>query len=86
MKRMAEIKIQSIKYKGGECLICGYNKHLAALQFHHTDPKHKDFGIADFRNRSFEKLKSELDKCILLCANCHSIEHASDIWNAYPIE
>jgi len=83
MERAAKIKIQSIEYRGGKCSVCGYKKHLAALQFHHTEPEHKDFRISILRNRSFEKLKSELDKCIVLCANCHAVEHASDLWNSY---
>lgn len=71
-----KIKIESIKYKGGKCEICGYNKCNAALEFHHLDPNEKDFGIASKGyTRSWEKIKAELDKCIIVCANCHREIH-----------
>lgn len=68
------IKQQCVNYLGGSCSKCGYNKCLAALDFHHLDPKQKDKEYINFRF-TFEKMKSELDKCILLCANCHREEH-----------
>ena len=73
-----EVKLECIKYKGGECIRCGYNKCPAALIFHHPDPNEKDFGLSSNGiSRSFEKSKSELDKCVLVCSNCHAeIHHA----------
>lgn len=59
-----------IGYKGGECVECGYKKCLSALHFHHIDPNEKDFTISG-KSWSFERLKEEVDKCILLCSNCH---------------
>lgn len=57
-------------------MLCGYSKCIAALDFHHTDPSKKDFGISSGGyTRSFEKIKDELDKCILVCANCHRELH-----------
>ena len=67
-------KLKAIEYKGGCCQICGYNKSIRALQFHHLDPTQKDFGISG-GTKSFEKMKPELDKCILVCANCHCEIH-----------
>jgi len=67
-------KLKAIEYKGGKCQICGYNKCTRSLQFHHLDPNKKDFGISG-GTKSFEKLKPELDKCILVCANCHGEIH-----------
>lgn len=67
-------KLKAIEYKGGKCVICGYNKSVRALQFHHVDPSQKDFGISG-STKSFEKLKPELDKCVLVCANCHAEIH-----------
>ena len=65
-----------VEYKGGKCERCGYNKSFAALDFHHEDPSEKDFTIAHARHRSFnEEMKKELDKCILVCANCHREIH-----------
>ena len=63
-------KIKLIEYKGGSCEKCNYNKSVSALQFHHLDPKEKDFQIGG-SSYSFENLKKEVDKCILVCANCH---------------
>lgn len=68
-------KIRAVEYKGGKCEHCGYNRCLQALQFHHRDPELKDFGIASARSWTWERLEEELDKCILLCANCHAEEH-----------
>lgn len=76
MKRRKELLIKSIDYKGGCCKMCGYNKCLAALEFHHLDPKSKVFSISVSGNtRSWERIKEELDKCILLCVNCHRELH-----------
>ena len=56
---------------------CGWTGNQAALQFHHTNPQKKDFIIGNVANRNWEIIKTELDKCILLCANCHSIRHST---------
>jgi len=71
-KRRRVIKAKAIEYKGGKCQLCGYNKYQGALELHHIDPKQKEFSIG-YRghSRSWERVKSELDKCILICANCH---------------
>lgn len=67
-------KLKAIEYKGGKCQICGYNKSIRALTFHHINPEEKSFGISG-GTKSFEKLKPELDKCILVCQNCHAEIH-----------
>jgi hypothetical protein len=69
------VKIKLIEYKGGKCVKCGYNKCIEALHFHHVDPKEKDFSISG-KTLSFEKMKKEVDKCILVCSNCHSEIHS----------
>lgn len=70
-KRRRKVKQMAIEYKGDKCQICGYNKYQGALEFHHINGK-KEFGIGDKGyTRSWESIKSELDKCILVCANCH---------------
>ena len=76
-KRRDKLKILAVEYKGGCCQKCGYNKNIAALEFHHLDPSEKDFGIA-YRGytRSWDTVKKELDKCILVCANCHREIHS----------
>lgn len=75
--RRFSIKQKCIDYKGGRCERCGYDKCPAGLTFHHLDPKEKDFNISNSHCRAFAKIKSELDKCIMLCQNCHTEEH----WN-----
>jgi len=75
-KRRKEIRQLAIKYKGGRCLICHYSKCLKALEFHHLESDKKDFGIsAKGYTRSWNATKKELDKCVLLCANCHRELH-----------
>src|SRR3989344_6926287 len=71
-KRRRKIKEMAIAYKGGKCQLCSYNRYQGAFDLHHLNPKAKEFGIADKGyTRSWEKVKAELDKCILVCANCH---------------
>ena len=76
LTRQRNLKKDAINYKGGKCVSCGYNKCQGALEFHHIDPNEKDFTIAHVRHTSFEKIKEELDKCILLCSNCHREIHS----------
>jgi 5-methylcytosine-specific restriction endonuclease McrA len=79
-KYLANLKLKAIKYGGGECQKCGYDKCWKALHFHHIDPSLKEFGIFESRagfpkSRSWPKMQKEIDKCILLCANCHAEIH-----------
>ena len=68
----------AISYKGGKCSICGYEKCPEAMEFHHPEPTKKDFGISSKGyTRGWEKVKKELDKCVMLCANCHREVHAN---------
>jgi hypothetical protein len=54
-------------------VLCGYDRYVGALQFHHRDPATKEFNIATgLTNRSLAKLKSEAAKCVLVCGNCHA--------------
>ena len=76
-RRREKTKQILIEYKGGRCQICGYDKCIGALEFHHLNPLEKEFGIGqDGITRSLEKNKEEVDKCILVCANCHREIHA----------
>lgn len=55
---------------------CGYNRCVESLEFHHRDPKQKDFAISIKAYKEFsQKVKDELDKCDVLCRNCHTEEH-----------
>lgn len=71
-KRMKQMYVD---YLGGKCKICGYDKTTAALQFHHLDPSQKEFELSRAVTKSFDLAKPELDKCVLLCANCHAEVH-----------
>ena len=73
-ERVQKIKEQCVEYKGGACQHCGIVDHACVYDFHHIEGK--DFSIGKRKNLSFERLKSELDKCELLCANCHRKVHA----------
>ena len=72
-----KLRLELIEYKGGKCEICGYCKCYDALEFHHKNPEEKEFGISNGNTVSIEKLKKEVDKCSLLCANCHREVHAN---------
>lgn len=75
-KRRESLKIKAVEYKGGKCEYCQYSKYIGALDFHHLEPTGKDFSIStDGFTRSWEFLRLELDKCIMLCSNCHREEH-----------
>lgn len=75
-RRRMKVKKMSVAYKGGCCEHCGYDKCIGALEFHHKDPTQKDFGIAsNNHNKAWSVIQAELDKCLMLCANCHREEH-----------
>lgn len=74
-ERRRKLKELAIEYKGGKCTRCNYNKSKSALEFHHLDPSEKEFGIGSGDTKSWQKLKLELEKCILVCANCHREIH-----------
>jgi len=74
-KRRKALRMKAIMYKGGKCSVCGYKKCISALDFHHLAGK--GFGLsANGLTRSWEKTRIELDKCILVCANCHREIHS----------
>ena len=68
-------KTEAVKIKGGKCARCGWSGPIAGFSFHHT--RDKEFEIADAANIAWAKLRIELEKCELLCLNCHSIEHSN---------
>lgn len=77
-----QLKEDCIKLMGGKCMVCGYNSHLEAMDFHHINPEKKEYGISQIMNKAITNktlltfLKKEIEKCILLCSNCHSELHA----------
>lgn len=75
-KRRRKIREDAIKYLGGKCIFCGYDRCSAALDFHHLVENQKKFGLSqNGLTRSWAKTKLELSKCILVCANCHREIH-----------
>lgn len=70
-KRRKKLRQRALEYKGGQCQLCGYKRCIEALEFHHFLDE-KNFGISHKGyTRSWEKVKRELEICVLLCANCH---------------
>ena len=72
--------INTIKVERG-CANCGYNKHSAALDFNHRDPSTKSFNVSQDPKVALEKLMKEIDKCDVLCANCHRIHTQNEKHN-----
>lgn len=75
------MKKRAIELRGGRCERCGYDKCIAALEFHHRNPEEKSFRLGDGYNHCWEDFLKEVDKCELLCANCHAEEHYSQVYN-----
>lgn len=74
--RRKQLKVNLVNYFGGKCIKCGYDKCIAALEFHHRDPNKKDFGLSmSGLTRSWKRLLEEAKKCDLVCANCHAEIH-----------
>lgn len=76
-QRKQRVKQMAVEYLGGKCIRCGYNRCVYALDCHHKDKTTKSFNISGAHSRSWKAIKEELDKCVLLCANCHrEVEYA----------
>jgi hypothetical protein len=75
LKRLRNIKSRLVEYMGGVCKHCGNKYPDVVFDFHHLDPSNKEV-TTNLRNRSYESALKEVKKCIMLCSNCHRIEHA----------
>lgn len=73
--RRTNLKIRAVLYKGNACERCGYNGCLESMTFHHRDAAHKDFEISG-ATWNWALLTQELDKCEMLCQNCHHETHS----------
>jgi 5-methylcytosine-specific restriction endonuclease McrA len=72
-RRRKKVKRQLVEEAGGRCVLCGYDRCVEALEFHHRDPAKKSFGLAHRGiTRSIAEVRKEAEKCVLLCSNCHS--------------
>lgn len=56
---------------GGCCSVCGYDRCIINLHFHHVDPSQKSFAMNMGRGKSLAAFRAEAEKCVLVCANCH---------------
>lgn len=75
-KRRRKLREMARTSKGNKCIICGYDKCQRALSFHHLDPSKKEFNLsAKGLTRSWDKIEKEIEKCVLVCANCHMEIH-----------
>src|SRR4029079_5430956 len=69
MRRRRTIKEMLVAEAGGRCALCGDDRHLGALEFHHVDPSTKEFSVSrDGVTRSLDRARAEAKKCVLLCA------------------
>ena len=74
VKRRQNLKQIAVDHLGGKCQRCGYDNYIGALEFHHKDPSSKDMTIAG-TGKKWDAIKDEVEKCLLLCANCHREVH-----------
>lgn len=75
-RRRERLKVLAVEYRGGSCVLCGYARCVGSMHFHHLDPGLKEFRISSGHTMSWARLVVELDKCALVCANCHGEIHA----------
>lgn len=73
--KLLDRKRKMVDYLGSKCIKCGYNKCLSALTFHHRNPKAKEYVLGYIKDNNWQKIKKELDKCDLVCFNCHMEIH-----------
>lgn len=74
--RRRKLKQMLVEYKGGKCALCGFTGYFGVFDLHHIEKSKKSFGISKGGiTRSWEKMKAEADKCVLICANCHREVH-----------
>ena len=76
LRRQRLLKADAVAYMGGKCTVCKGIFHNAAFEFHHPDPTAKDYSIGKKKNLKLSDHTEELDKCVLVCSNCHKTIHA----------
>jgi hypothetical protein len=70
-RRHQKIKRILVEEAGGGCVVCGYDRCVVSLHFHHVDPTTKAFAITTATGKSLDAYRAEVKKCVLVCANCH---------------
>jgi hypothetical protein len=77
-ERITQNKEKAVEYLGGKCLDCNGIFPKEVYDFHHVDPSTKEKELTSARFQSWDNYKKELDKCVLLCSNCHRIRHRKE--------
>lgn len=72
------VKLKLIVGFGGRCAICKTSGHPIIFDFHHLNPIEKDFAISS-RIRAWKQVVEEVQKCVMLCSNCHRLLHAGQV-------
>jgi hypothetical protein len=70
-RRKQKLKRTLVEEAGGRCTVCGYDRCIVNLGFHHVDPKEKSFAMSMANGKSIATFREEAKKCVLVCANCH---------------
>jgi hypothetical protein len=70
-RRLQKIKRTLVEEAGGRCIVCGYQRCISNLHFHHVDPSKKSFAMTVAMGKSISTFRAEAKKCVLVCANCH---------------
>jgi hypothetical protein len=70
-RRLQKVKRILVEEAGGCCAVCGYDRCMVNLHFHHVDPTTKSFTMSVASGKGLAKLRAEAEKCVLVCANCH---------------
>jgi hypothetical protein len=80
-KRTQTVRTKLVELVGNSCWLCGYNRCLNAIDFHHIDPRNKvyNIGIEKLTHLSWDVAISEMRKCVRLCSNCHKEVHSGII-------
>ncbi len=74
-KRFLAVKQKAVERLGNKCMECEQTYPTCVYDFHHKDPKEKKYTVSKMLLNKWEDVVKELDKCILLCANCHRVIH-----------
>jgi len=84
-ERRFAVKVKIVAVLGGKCVDCGYGRCLAAMHVHHLDAADKEFNLSGAHARSWASIEAELQKCVLLCANCHATRHHDHVRGLCPM-
>ena len=75
-KQGQDKRLRAIMELGGKCQACGFDRYPCSLDLHHRDSRTKAPNFRSIRGWSWERILAELQKCVLLCKNCHAALHA----------